>query len=148
MNVELRFVSIESGKDIRPAIIHADVTVTANGTTSVMSGEINNLADEPHVLAARILDSGVTISRDVDWPQPFKYLSFAGRGVKVEAQDEHYVVSVERPTKGIVFEEGDETVLSDNCLDVVPGDPQKVNFRGKKSKPRYRYLGMEESQLA
>ncbi|KAL2831701.1 glycoside hydrolase superfamily [Aspergillus cavernicola] len=144
VDIELRFISIESGKDIRPAVIKSNVTVTANGTTTVISGEINNLTEELHVLATRILENGVTISRDVDWPQPFKYLSLENRGVKVDVHPGRYVVSAERPTKGLVFEEVDGVVLSDNCLDVIPGDPQVVEIGGSSTaQPKSRYLGFE-----
>ncbi|KAK7414438.1 hypothetical protein QQX98_006717 [Neonectria punicea] len=66
VDTELRFVSIESGEDIRPAVAKSNVTVAANGTTIVVSGEINNVIDEPHVLTAQILQGGITISRNVD----------------------------------------------------------------------------------
>lgn len=146
VDVELRFVSIETGKDLRPALSKKDVTIIANGTTVVISGEIDNTRDEPHVLAARIMQGGVCISRDADWPQPFKYLSFTGRGVKVEASSGKYVVSAERPTKGLVFEEVDGRVLGDNCLDVIPGDDQVVEFSGGDAgSPKYRYLGSDEA---
>lgn len=146
VDVELRFVSIETGKDLRPAVVKKDVAVAANGTTAVLTGEIDNVADEPHVLAVRMVRGGVCVSRDVDWPQPFKYLSFAGRGVKVESRPGQYVVSAERPTKGLVFDEADGRVLSDNCLDVIPGDDQVVGFSGGgPESPKYRYLGPNEA---
>ncbi|KAL2862477.1 beta-mannosidase [Aspergillus lucknowensis] len=147
VDVEVRFVSVESGRDIRSPIVKVGITINANGTTGVASGEIDNVTEEPHVLAARIISGGETISRDVDWPQPFKYLSFADRGVKVEAQPGRYIVSAERPTKGVVFEEADGVVLSDNCLDIIPGDPQVVEVRGGTEVPqaKYRYLGCEEN---
>lgn len=146
VDVELRFVSIETGRDLRPAVTKTGITVAANGTTAVVSGEINNVTDEPHVLAARLLRDGVCISRDVDWPQPFKYLSFANRGVKVKSHQEQYLVSAERPTKGLVFEEVDGRVLGDNCLDLIPGDDQVVNFTGGDAgTPKYTYLGSNEA---
>ncbi|KAL2828378.1 beta-mannosidase B [Aspergillus pseudoustus] len=147
VDVELRFVSIESGEDIKPPVHRSNVTVSANETTPILTGEINNVTEEPHILATRVLENGAVISRDVDWPQPFKYLSLVDRGVDVKVHDDHYEVSVKRPTKGIVFEEVDGVVLSDNCLDVVPGDPQTMKVKGRKVdyEVKFRYLGIEEN---
>ena len=74
-DVELRFISISTGKDIKVKITKR-ITVTANGSIDVAHGVIDNLSEEPHVLAARIWIDGVCVSRDMDWPQSLKYLSF------------------------------------------------------------------------
>lgn len=57
-------------------------------------GEIDNVNEEPQVLAARIWMDGRLVSRDADWPQPFKYRSFKDRGLYVH-------VTVEKPVKGL-----------------------------------------------
>ncbi|KAJ0413362.1 beta-mannosidase B [Aspergillus carlsbadensis] len=147
VNLELRFVSIDTGKDIKSPILKTGLTVPDNGSVTVITGEIDNRTEEPHVLAARIIRNGDVVSRDVDWPQPFKYLSFEGRGVQVKARAGSYEVSVERPTKGVVFEEVDGVVLSDNCLDVIPGDPQVVRVNGGAvgAGVKFHYLGMDEN---
>lgn len=145
VDVELRYLSIETGKEVKPTVEKANVTVAKNGVTNVLAGVIDNVTEETHVLAARVFQSGVCIARDVDWPQPLKYLSFADRGVKVETQPGKFIVSAEKPTKGLVLEEIDGCVLSDNCLDVMPGDPQVVNNCSEKShvqQPSFRYLDM------
>ncbi|KAJ4108671.1 hypothetical protein NW768_012148 [Fusarium equiseti] len=86
VDVELRFLSIDTGKEVKPAVKKDNVAITKNGVTNVLSGVINNVTEDVHVLAARVFQFGECISRDVDWPQPFKYLSFENRGVTVEAQ--------------------------------------------------------------
>lgn len=143
-DVEIRFVSVATGSDVRPAIRKTQMTAMANGTTQVYSGELDNEKDEPHVIAVRLFNSdGEVIARDVDWPQPLKYMSFADRGVDIQASGEGYRVSVERPTKGITLDEVDDIGLSDNCIDVVPGDTQIIKFTGEGAGtvPQYRYLG-------
>ena len=48
-------------------------------------GEIDNVNEEPQVIADRIwiwMD-GRMISKDADWPQPSIYLSFKDRGLRV-----------------------------------------------------------------
>lgn len=147
VDFELRFVSVKTGKDIKPAIIKKDVVVVANGTTHIVNDVIDNAHEEPYVVAARILVDGVCISRDVDWPQPFKYLSFKDRGVEVRQSGNSYIVAASKPTKGFVFEERDGIHLNDNCIDVIPGDEQKIQVQGLQSHTEplaWRYLGMNE----
>ncbi|SPJ78226.1 related to beta-mannosidase [Fusarium torulosum] len=148
VDLELRFISINTGKEVKPAVTRNDIIVTSNGTTDVLAGEVDNIAEEDHVLAARIFQNSVCVSRDVDWPQPLKYLCFENRRVKVETFSGGISITSERPTKGLVIEESDEYSLSDNCLDIMPGDCQVVNVR--MSTPRLpklgiQYLGMDQA---
>jgi beta-mannosidase len=147
VDFELRFVSVKSGKDIKSAIIKKDIIVNSNGTTHIVDDEIDNVNEEPHVVAARLLVDGVCISRDVDWPQPFKYLSFQDRGVEVRQSGDSYIVTASKPTKGVVFEERDGVQLSDNCLDIIPGDEQTIEAKGLSPNTEpfaWRYLGVNE----
>lgn len=150
--VELRFISVDSGKDLRPPVVREDITIAANGTTTVIAdGLLDHLAvPEPHVLAARLWVDDRVVARDVDWPQPFKYLDFADRGLevtaKVGATDEEQIlhISARKPVKCLVFEERDGIRLSDNAIDLYPGDQQTVTatgLRGDASPLKYRYLG-------
>lgn len=142
--VELRFVSIASGREVKDKLVKRDIAIVANGTTDVLTGTIDNVHEEPHVLAARIWVYGELVSRDVDWPQPLKYLDFGDRGVEVAAHGSTITVKAKKPTKGLVFEERIGIWISDSALDVVPGDEQVVQLRGLKAgdKPlRWNYLG-------
>ncbi|KAF2431537.1 beta-mannosidase precursor [Tothia fuscella] len=143
---ELRFISVKTGKDIREATLIKSVNVVPNGTTRVLSGVIDNEAEEPHVLAARVWVGGELVSRDTDWPQPLKYLDFDDRGVTVKQEDGEITVTAKRPTKGLVFEEREGVLVDDSALDVVPGDPHIVKVKGleEKAEPlKWRYLGMK-----
>ena len=150
--VELRFVSILSGRDIKEHIYKKDITITPNGTTEVFGGNVD-IDEESHVLAAKLWIAGSCVSRDVDWPQPLKYVSFSKRrGVEVKASFDskggHLLVSAQRPTKGLVFEERDGVVLSDSALDVIPGDKQIVDVKGLAADDTplgWRFLGQGES---
>ncbi|KAK4985622.1 hypothetical protein LTR66_008112 [Elasticomyces elasticus] len=128
--VELRYISIANGKDIKERVTHKDVRIVPNGTTEVMEGTINNTTEEPHVLAARIWVDGELTARDTDWPQPLKYLDFDDRGVEVLRDGDKITVTAKKPTKGLVFEEREGVLLDDSALDVVPGDEQIVTVRG------------------
>jgi len=143
--VELRFVSIESGKDISEKVVKKDVTIVANGTTEILNGTIDNEKQEPHVLAARIWIDGDIVSRDMDWPQPLKYLDMDDRGVEVVQNGSKITVTAKRPTKGLVFEEREGVLVDDSALDVVPGDEQVVSVRGMGDGDRplkWLYYGM------
>lgn len=145
--IELRFVSIESGKDIKQAIRKTNIKITPNGTTNLLEGIINNETEEPHVLAARVWVNNRLVSRDCDWPQPLKYLDFSDRGVEV-AQVEYMdtiSICVKKPTKGLVFEEREGVLVDDSALDLVPGDEQEVTVTGMEQGDaplKWRFLGM------
>lgn len=136
-DVEVKFVSVRTGQEIKEKIVQKGIRVGANGTTDVLKGVIDNQKEEAYVLAARIWVQGELVARDTDWPQPLKYLPFPSRGVKVEVFGNEMHVSAERPVKCLVFEEREGCHLSDSALDIVPGDTQVVQIRGLKagSKP-------------
>jgi len=90
------------------------------------------------VLAARIWVQGELVSRDVDWPQPLKYLDFNDRDVEVTLSGDSMRVKAGKPTKGLVFEEREGVLLNDSALDVVPGDEQTITVKG---------LGMRDKAL-
>lgn len=147
IDVELRFVSVRTGKDIKDKITKKNIKLVANGTTNIMEGHVDNFDEEPHVLAARMWLDGKLIARDTDWPQPLKYLHFPERGVKVEVKEDAMIVSVQRPVKCLVFEERQGCHLTDSAIDLVPGDDQIVKVRGlhKGDKPLdWTYLGAGE----
>ncbi|PWY77030.1 beta-mannosidase [Aspergillus heteromorphus CBS 117.55] len=145
--VELQFVSVDTGLEIRERIVR-DVRIVPNGTTNVVDGIIDHTIDtEPHVLAARLWLDGEIVARDVDWPQPFKYLDFRDRGLEVtkinETSDQQtFKINTRKPVKCLVFEERDGTTFSDSAMDIVPGDEQTVTVIGLKTATlSYKFLG-------
>lgn len=144
--VELRFISINTGREIKEAVIKS-VQITPNGTTTVLNGTIEEGSEEPHVIAARLWIENSVVSRDCDWPQPFKYLDFKDREVHVQWNGHDTMqVSALKPTKGLVFEERVNVTLEDSAIDVVPGDTQSIRVQGLRPEDpplRWRYLGME-----
>ena len=145
VTVEIRFVSIKTGRDIRDTVVK-NVPLLPNGTTDILEGQIDNINDEPCVISLRALKDDTVVSQDVDWPQPLKYLDFSNRGVKVERIPDGYLVSAKRPTKGLVIEEVAGVTLEDNCIDIVPGETVCIKASGNGQLPTglrwYRYLGM------
>ncbi|KAG9800870.1 putative beta-mannosidase, partial [Aureobasidium melanogenum] len=151
--VELKFISIATGKEIKRAMTRESIKITANGTTNIFEGVIDNEKEEPHVLAARIWvdGEGGLVSRDVDWPQPLKYLNMEKRGVKVSFNDGKITVTSNKPTKGLVFEEREGVLVNDSAVDIVPGDEQVITVRGLKSGDaplKWRYYGQLMEDLS
>lgn len=145
-NIEIRFISIQTGEDVKDRVVKQDHPLTPNGTTEVLSGLIENVKEEPHIIVVRVLKDGVCVARDVDWPQPLKYLNFSERQVNIELSDDGYRITAQRPTKGLVLEEVDGNIWSDNCIDIIPGEEIIVKSSGEKALdrlPSYQYLGMQ-----
>ncbi|OCL02433.1 glycoside hydrolase family 2 protein [Glonium stellatum] len=139
--VELKFISIESGVETRTAQ-HEKIGAKATGTTEVIMGECPE--DEPTVLSARLInESGEVVAREADWPQPLKYITFPDRELEVAVRGEEVVVRARRPVKGLVFLNG--IGWSDNCLDVIPGDEQRVSAKGLTENIEYIYYGKDEN---
>ena len=128
--VELRFISVGSGAEIKSTVMKKDIEIGANGATNILSDTINNMKEEPHVLAARLFVDGKVVSRDMDWPQPYKYLSFEDQGLSVAFHGHKMHVTSRKPVKGLVFEEREGVLLSDSSLDIAPGDEQIVQVSG------------------
>ncbi|KAJ5484650.1 Glycoside hydrolase family 2 N-terminal [Penicillium expansum] len=154
-SVELRFLSVNTGRDIRAPIVRENITIAANGTTDIITdGVLDHIAEpEPHVLAARLWVENQVVARDVDWPQPLKYLNLSERHVEVKKQtgksgETVLVISARKPVKCLVFEEQEGVQLEDNAIDIVPGDEQTVRVTGLGSEPlKYRYLGQASSEV-
>lgn len=139
--VELRFINISSGREVREAK-RQTITAKPLGTTEVLNGETPE--EESTVLVIRLLDeNGNCLSRDMDWPQPLKHLIFPTRGLRFQVDGEDITVSTERPVKGLVLLNTGVT-WSDNSLDVVPGDPQRLTAQGLKGPLKYIYYGMSD----
>lgn len=148
VDVEVRFWSVEGGVEIKDRIVKRGVRLRANGTTpNIATGWVDNVGEVPHVLAVKLWADGRVVARDMDWPQPLKYLGFPDRNVQVEARGSAMQVRAERPVKCLVFEEREGCDLSDSALDVAPEDEQVVHVRGLKEgdKPLgWTYLGRGE----
>lgn len=140
IQVRVRFVSVESGKEVQESI-EKTVEVKATGTTEVISGSTPEA--EPTVVVSEVFNSeGSLVSHDIDWPQPLKHLTFPNRGLKVDVSgQEELVISADKPVKGLFFT-NDGVEWSDNGLDLAPGQKLRVNAKGLKGEPKWIYYGM------
>ncbi|KAF2763536.1 glycoside hydrolase [Pseudovirgaria hyperparasitica] len=142
-DLEIRFISIASGKDVKPSIVKSGITVVENGTTEVLKGMVDGTWDDPYAVVARLLVNGECISRDADWPQPYKYIHFEERGLSLQLASEVLTVTVNKPVKGFTVEEQEGVALSDNGIDVFPDDQQTITlkgYRGTLDQLRYKIL--------
>jgi beta-mannosidase len=134
--VELRFISIRTGEEVLPSQQHK-MLIQPNSTTTIC--ENVKIANPPSldafVILAKLMIDGGVISRDVDWPQPYKYLDLerdATLKVHLCACRQRIEISASKPTKGVVFNERPGLYFSDNGFDVMPGEEHTVDVRGLK----------------
>ncbi|KXH45179.1 glycosyl hydrolase family 2 [Colletotrichum simmondsii] len=158
----VRFISIETGKEVRDRI-EKKVVAEGNATTEVVekhkvealrktigdaSVPFHPEEDDPFVIHATLFVDGKAVAEDTAWPQPLKYIDFSDRKVRVEVRDGTLVVSAERPVKGFIIQEERWMKLSDNGFDVVPGEERVVCVEGYDvQKLRWTYLGAPEASL-
>lgn len=142
--VELRFISVKTGLDII-APQTEDIEVQPNGTTVVRENvTIDNPPTlEAFVLLATLSIDGEIVSRDADWPQPFKYLSFKeDRGLTITLSESRDTITVtaHRPVKGLVFAERPGLSFSDNGLDILPGHEYTIHTNGLKGSEQLEWM--------
>ncbi len=157
--VEVRFISIRTGRDCRPVQQKDQIQIQPNGTTTIFQNvKIDGLPRagmpeiDPFVISVKLLVDGNVVSRDCDWPQPYKFLSFAedrGLVVQLDASRTRIDVSASRPVKGLTFSERPGLSFSDNGFDVMPGEHYTVDVDGLQEEDgpplEWTFLGAEES---
>ena len=134
-HIVVRFISIRTGKETKERI-ERDVAIQPNACTEVVA-EYEVAADtakgesEHFIIQASLEVDGATVSSDISWPDPIKYLDFSDRMVQVTRISQSLVeVSAEKPVKGFVFSERQGVEVSDNGFDLVPGEPRQVSIEG------------------
>jgi beta-mannosidase len=86
-------------------------------------------ANVPTVVAAKLTAAG-QVARSVLWPEPFKFTPLPDPGLEISRDGETLTLRVERPAKGLWLDAGDGLKWSDNFLDLVPGEPQRITVQG------------------
>lgn len=164
VHVEVQFISIRSGKQVAP-LIERRVCAQANATTEILQGQKVQLSTsgdwflaatsrkpfdpeshDPFVIYATLRRDGVVVATDTAWPQPYKYLDFADRGVRVEMapSGDKITVTAELPVVGFVLDEVEGLTLSDNGFDIMPGEEHVIEVDGYPAAGLgWTYLGAE-----
>lgn len=138
--LNVRFISVKSGKDIREPISR-DIVAEPNSTTELIRDQhvaegnedgTNWDLHDPFVIYASLSVDNQVVATDTAWPHPLKYLDFSDRLVQVEispSKDE-IKVSTKLPVKGFVISEREGLKISDNGFDLVPGVTHTVRVQG------------------
>ncbi|KAH8161088.1 hypothetical protein CIB48_g7156 [Xylaria polymorpha] len=165
VDVTVRFISIQTGQDIRQPMKLDSLTVHPNSTTEILKGhdlmgditgtqgnvQSSDIAElDPYVIHAILAIGKEIVASDTYWPQPLKYLDFGNRNVTFKViGDSKVMVSAGRPIKGFVFEETRGVKLSDNGFDIVPGQEKVVEVTGTSMQSlRYTFIGAPEGSIA
>lgn len=146
--LEIRLFDIETGELIHQSLGDEKKTVTlhANKTTEFLT---DIPVKETTAIQARLFDpndNSIVLSRASDFPQPLKHLTFPNRKVEAIAKDDRIELSANAPVKGVVVYLDDERIqLSDNCVDLFPGDTYIIEAKGLKKSDNFsiRYYEQE-----
>ncbi|KAI0885015.1 glycoside hydrolase family 2 protein [Annulohypoxylon maeteangense] len=164
VEIIVRFISVRTGQEVHPSLKLGGITVLPNSTTEVLKDhslpvtnpQFNDTTQpfdlvkyDPYVIHATIKDGDEVVSIDTSWPQPIKYLDLSNRNVTFKAVSTNQIsISAARPVKGFVFEETRAMKLSDNGIDLVPGEERVVDVTGASlDSLRYTYIGAPEGSL-
>ncbi|KAJ3466387.1 hypothetical protein MRS44_007045 [Fusarium solani] len=152
VDVAVKFISIRSGEAVSEAIA-IKTLAKPNGTTEVIrdqrvktSGDLSWEKQDPFIIHAIVAVDGQVVATDTDWPRPFGYLDFSNRNVRVElspAKDQA-TVSADLPVKSFMLEEWEGLNLSDNGVDLIPGEKHVITISGDSAKTedlRWTYVG-------
>ncbi|KAJ3041545.1 hypothetical protein HDV00_009020 [Rhizophlyctis rosea] len=149
VDVQVRVQAFElvSGKLLKESF--ETKTLGANASTELYSFALP--VGDQVVVSAQIIQDGVVLSRYVNWPEPFKYLTFpsqADAAVKVDVKGDEVHLSAARPVKGVAISvdgPGAEVRFDDNMIDLIPGDVQIIKAPGLHGrKVAARWLGDRE----
>jgi beta-mannosidase len=165
VGVAVRFISVQTGKDVLPPLKLHPVTIHPNTTTDILKDydvlqenaqsqdntpSLNAADFDPYVIHAAVTADDREITSDTYWPQPLKYLDFSDRNVTIRTiAGNRLGISAARPTKGFVFQETRDVKLSDNGFDIIPGEEKVVEVTGMSTHLlHYTYIGAPEGSMA
>ncbi|KAF2735852.1 glycoside hydrolase [Polyplosphaeria fusca] len=152
----IKFISVRTGRELHPSL-KIPAKVKANSTTEVVRDRdapyaslqdpkrpFEIAASDPFVIRAILNVRGQQVASDVSWPDPIKYLDFADRELSVDVSEgSKIMVTAERPVKGFVIGERQGVKLTDNGLDVMPGEKLSIKVEGAAANNlEWRYIGM------
>jgi beta-mannosidase len=134
LTLELRAVTLDGLELTRS---ERRVTLEPNATTELGTWQPD--IHEPVVLAARLLNGTRVVARAALFPEPFKHHRFGDPGLEVTRLNEHRLrLRVQRPAKGVYIS---DAKLSDNMLDLLPGDDQILEVTKEIQNLNVQWLG-------
>jgi beta-mannosidase len=120
-----------------PATAKQEVILQAGYNTELGSVEMPERVGEESlvILAARLVnEKGEVEARIVNWPEPFRYLSWhENTSVSVSVKEAEVRVKANYPVKGCLlyvgYEDGEDAEWDDNMLDLMPGEELSVKVK-------------------
>ncbi len=118
-------------------------TVRLEALRATELGTFGANADEPVVLAARLLVDGQVVARAALWPEPLKYLALPDPGIELERLGVDVLrLRAVRPAKCVVLSAREGIPWSDNALDLMPGEEPTVVGSGlREGEVSVQWLG-------
>jgi beta-mannosidase len=134
LTLECRAIALDGTEVARET---REVTLTPNGCTEL--GTWQPSSDEPVVIALRLMNDATVQARAALFPEPFKYHNFDDPGLEVQSINATQLrITARQPAKGVYLRSPE---LSDNMLDVVPGDPQILETTALPEELEVQWLG-------
>ncbi|GAA5527941.1 glycoside hydrolase family 2 protein [Herpetosiphon gulosus] len=97
---------------------------------------LNLELSEQTVVGMQVLVDGMVVARASTWPEPFKYLPAYDPQISVtRLADDWLEISSQRPAKGVWLQTEAEIDWSDNLLDLLPNQPQRIHACGLGQQP-------------
>jgi beta-mannosidase len=90
------------------------------------------------IIAARLLTGKTVIARHAFFPEPFKYFEFQAPEIELQFHDQQLQISSRKPVKGVFIHGLD---LTDNMLDLIPGDVQTLMLSSVPENLKVQWLG-------
>jgi beta-mannosidase len=146
LHIEVRYVCMSTGES---EVVYTAPAVSIEGNRSIEIYGAEVPAESStvvHSVLQKSSPSGVVLARDTSWPRLIKRVgmvsSESGLNVEVsprdvESDEAEIKITAEKPIKGLLFEERDGEIWTDNAVDVVPGDLYKILVRGINSKDKW-----------
>ncbi len=100
-----------------------EVHLSANATTEfgIVPAQL-----EPTIWSVRLIKDKKILARESFFPEPYTQYTFPDAQIHIEQLDQHHLkISADKPVKAVWLETND---ISDNMLDLMPNDPQILEF--------------------
>ncbi|MCJ1434477.1 Beta-mannosidase B [Xylographa pallens] len=142
MGVQLKAWDLVTGKETYSKSLHDGFVLEPNRSVEITEFDVpvekqNAEEEQRTVVAAYLTENGKQVARYINWPEPLKYTHLQKPKelkVKLSASGDALEITAEVPVKGVAVEAADDgVVLSDNCVDVVPGETVYIAVKGLKS---------------
>ncbi|KAF2472597.1 glycoside hydrolase [Lindgomyces ingoldianus] len=155
--IVVKFVSVLTGREVHERLAE-NVSIDTNGTTEVFRNKkvdtvklqdpncpFDTYKADPFVIHVSLLVDGQEVATDTSWPDPIKYLTFPDRGIDFHYSSDRSIITVSasKPVKGFVLTEKQGVRLSDNGIDIMPGESKTVVVEdGDIGALEWRHVGM------